>query len=542
MKSFAALISELDASNSTNAKKEALIQWFNTADESDLIWVLALFTHRRPKRAVKTSLLRAWASECAGIPLWLFEESYHIVGDLAEAITLVLPKAEGHWPHGLNHSMRLLHELHHQSEAEKKQFILEAWGSMSSAERFVFNKLITGGFRIGVSEKLIQSALSVYLNKESTDVAYMLTGSWNPLELTFRELVEENYLATGNGKPYPFYLAYPLEKNPSELGDIEDWQLEWKWDGIRSQLISRDQEVHLWSRGEELISQSFPEIIDMGHTLPNGTVIDGELLAWKDYRPLPFQLLQKRLGRKKPGQKTLTDIPVAIMAYDLLELNGKDLRNDSMLSRRTELEKLFKSIGHPSLLLSPLPEISNWEEASILRETAREYQAEGLMIKRKNSIYQSGRKRGDWWKWKSEPYTLDLVLIYAQRGHGRRANLYTDFTFAARNDDGELITLTKAYSGLTDREFQEINRFIRANTIDSFGPVRSVKAELVFELAFEGINRSNRNKSGFALRFPRIKRWRKDKKAAEINTLADVESLWLQSNYNESADERLNPS
>jgi DNA ligase-1 len=536
MKSFAKLISSLDASNSTNDKKEALVQWFNTASEKDKIWPVALFTHRRPKRAVKTSLLRMWAAESAGIPLWLFEESYHIVGDLAEAITLILPKAESGWPYGLDESMRLLHALHNKDEEEKKNFILNAWNSMSSEERFVFNKLITGGFRIGVSEKLIQSALAIHLKKDSADVAFMLTGNWDPLEFTFQQLIDSSSSQNNHSKPYPFYLAYPLEDEAEDLGDIANWQLEWKWDGIRAQLIHRNNEVHLWSRGEELISQSFPEIIDMGSALPQAVVLDGELMAWKDGHPLPFQALQKRLGRKKPGRKTLSDTPVALMVYDLLEWDGKDIRNTCLQDRRALLEDLVKQASHPLLLLSNLAGANDWNEAAQLRKNAREHQAEGLMIKRKESTYQSGRKRGDWWKWKSEPYTLDLVLIYAQRGHGRRANLYTDFTFAARNDDGELITLTKAYSGLTDREFQEINRFIRANTIDSFGPVRSVKAELVFELAFEGINRSNRNKSGFALRFPRIKRWRQDKKVDEINSIKDVEELWVQTNHLESEE------
>jgi len=536
MISFAELIVQLDASNGTNDKKEALVNWFKTAEEKDKIWVVALFTHRRPRRAVSSTLIREWAAESAGIPLWLFEESYHIVGDLAEAISLVLPPANTDWPHGLDESMRILHQLRDKSEAEKKETVLKAWDGMSREQRFVFNKLITGGFRIGVSQNLLQSALATYLAKDGAEVALMLTGNWDPLEIGFRDLLHPENSALKASKPYPFYLAYPLAESPKELVDLDEWQLEWKWDGIRAQLIHREGEGYLWSRGEELISEGFPEITALINHLPEGIVLDGELLAWKDGHPLPFQSLQKRIGRKKPGKKSLENTPVAIMAYDLLEWQGEDLRQKPLHERRQLLENLFETTSHPLLLLSPKIAINHWDEAAQLRESSREKQAEGLMLKRKDSTYQSGRKRGDWWKWKSEPYTLDLVLIYAQRGHGRRANLYTDFTFAARNDDGELITLTKAYSGLTDQEFQEINRFIRANTIDSFGPVRSVKAELVFELAFEGINRSNRNKSGFALRFPRIKRWRQDKKADEINGIKDVEELWVQSNYPESEE------
>lgn len=528
MKRFTRLIWLLDASNSTREKKEALLQYLQEADEQDRVWAIALFTHRRPKRSVATPLLRQWAAELADIPLWLFEESYHIAGDLAETISLVLPEASSEWTLSLSDTIQALIELRNQSEEEKKKWVKQSWMILDRQERFVFNKLMTGGFRIGVSENLMQAALAEYLGCDTSEAAMILTGDWNPTNTTFRELIEGNTGSGADSKPYPFYLAYALEAAPHSLGNPADWQAEWKWDGIRGQLIHRKGSISLWSRGEELVTERFPELTTVGALLPDGTAIDGEILAWKNEKPLPFQDLQSRIGRKKPGKKLLESVPVIFMAYDLLEYEGKDLRSSALRERREMLEQLIENTDEPALRCSPVLKTDSWEERIQLRLSSREYFAEGLMLKRLMSPYQSGRKKGDWWKWKSDPYTLDLVLIYAQRGHGRRANLYTDFTFAVRNEEGGLTTLTKAYSGLTDQEFEEINRFIRANTLESFGPVRSVSPELVFELAFEGINKSPRNKSGFALRFPRIVRWRKDKKADEINTLEEVERMWEQ--------------
>lgn len=528
MKIFTQLIWKLDASNSTRDKKEALLQYLHEADEQDKVWAIALFTHRRPKRAVPTPLLRRWAAELAGIPLWLFEESYHIAGDLAETISLVLPDSSSDWTLSLSETLQALMNLRNQSDEAKEKWVKQSWMSLDLQERFVFNKLMTGGFRIGVSENLMQAALGEFLGCDTSEAAMMLTGDWNPAETTFSDLIQGKTGSGSDSKPYPFYLAYALEAAPQMLGDPSEWQAEWKWDGIRGQLIHRNGSISLWSRGEELVSERFPELTAAGARLPDGTVLDGEILAWNNEKPLPFQDLQTRIGRKKPGKKLLEAVPVVFMAYDLLEHGGKDLRSTALLERRKILEQLIEKLTEPAFRCSPVLNAVSWEERIHQRQRSRENFAEGLMLKRLMSPYQSGRKKGDWWKWKSDPYTLDLVLIYAQRGHGRRANLYTDFTFAARNEEGGLTTLTKAYSGLTDKEFEEINRFIRANTLESFGPVRSVVPELVFELAFEGINKSSRNKSGFALRFPRIARWRKDKKADEINTLEDVERMWEQ--------------
>lgn len=528
MRDFANTINTIDFTTKTSVKKQALVQYFNIASDQDKVWVIALFTHRRPRRFVNSKLLRKWAAKRSQIPLWLFEESYHIVGDLAETIATLLPLAKytAHdW--SLHQWFTWLEELRNFNDEQKEAQILWAWNRLNTTERFIFNKFITGGFRIGVSSNLLASALAEHLEMDKADVLFSISGKWDPFTVTFSDLLGKNQTFNPS-KPYPFYLAYPVESQFFNEEKPEEWQAEWKWDGIRGQLIKRGETISLWSRGEELITDRFPDIIELLPKDAPDFVLDGEIICWQDGKPLPFQLLQKRIGRKRVGKKTLADAPAAFIAYDLLEWQLEDIRIHPLSHRRKKLIELFATIQVTNrLLLSAHIDFKSWMELEHLRKESRQRYTEGMMLKRKSSMYQTGRKRGDWYKWKIDPLHLDLVLIYAQRGHGRRANLYTDFTFAVKKGDN-LVPLTKAYSGLTDKEFNEVNRFIKANTLERFGPVRSVKAELVFELAFEGINKSTRNKSGFALRFPRINRWRKDKTIDEINTIEDVEQLWKQ--------------
>ncbi|MEL6252805.1 MAG: ATP-dependent DNA ligase [Bacteroidota bacterium] len=525
MKDFAFLFQQLDQTNGTNAKIKALAEYFQQASDRDKLWTVAILSHRRPRRTVKTTLLREWAAEKAGIPQWLFEETYHIVGDLAETIALLLPAPTEQIDKSLSDWIDFIKGLGALEEEEKKELVLEAWNSMEATERFVFNKLITGGFRMGVSQRNMTKALSKYTGIDDNSLAHRLMGNWTPDTTTFEDLILNENPLDDLSKPYPFYLAYALDNQPQRLGKPVEWQAERKWDGIRAQLIKRDGELFVWSRGEELVTDRFPEYFSLLDELPDGTVIDGEVLPFKEGRPLPFQLLQTRIGRKKPGKKTLEKAPLILMAYDLLEENGADIRELSMAERRKKLEAIHSGCTSDSVLhLSPVLTFDKWEDLAKIREDSRKHHSEGIMLKRKDSPYQSGRKRGDWWKWKVDPLTIDAVMIYAQRGHGRRANLYTDYTFAVWKGE-ELVPFTKAYSGLTDKEIREVDRFVKANTLERFGPVRSVKAELVFEIAFEGINRSTRHKSGVALRFPRIHRWRQDKPKEEANTLEDLNQL-----------------
>lgn len=523
VKLFSSLITSLDETTSMNARLLALQQYFERAPEADALWAIALFTGRRPRRPINTTLIRQWAAAQAGIPEWLFEESYHVVGDLAEAIALVLPAPAAPSGRSLHQWMHWLMELRNLDVEEQKAAVIGAWESLVREERFVFNKLITGGFRIGVSQQMIVKALAAHSGQEESMIAHRLMGRWDPLTTTFKELLEEG-TRTDLSKPYPFYLAYALDQEPETLGDPAEWQAEWKWDGIRGQVIVRQRQLFVWSRGEELVTEKYPEYHDFTEVLPDGTVIDGEILAFRDDMPLNFNALQQRIGRKTVSKKLREEVPVILMAYDVLELNGEDIRHWPLHARRAALEELVAKALHPTLLLSRTIKFSSWDELARERDKSRQWMSEGIMLKHRESTYQAGRKRGDWWKWKVDPYTIDAVLVYAMRGHGRRANLYTDYTFAVW-EEGHLVPFAKAYSGLTDEEFREVDAFVKRNTIERFGPVRSVKPELVFELAFEGIARSGRHKSGVALRFPRMKRWRRDKPAEEANTLSDLMEL-----------------
>ncbi|WP_121352259.1 ATP-dependent DNA ligase [Flavisolibacter nicotianae] len=527
MRQFAELVTQVGSSTKTNDKLDALVAYFSSAvDEKDKVWVIALFSGRRPKRAVNTTQLATYAIEVAGLPFWLFEESYHTVGDLAETIALLLPESAPEQQHAepLHDYIEGLIGLDKESEEVKKGFILESWRGMNRAEQFVFNKLITGGFRIGVSQSVMVNALAKVLQLESSVIAHRISGQWDPALISFEELLGEHAVTSDNSKPYPFYLAYAIEDDLSTLGDPHDWQAEWKWDGIRGQIIKRGGELFVWSRGEGLMTEKFPEYHALQTILPDGLVLDGEIIPAVDGKPLAFALLQTRIGRKNVTKKQLQEAPIAFFAYDLLEYEGEDWRGRPLTERRARLEEIVKSLHHPTLLLSDIVPFTSWEDLARLREQSREMGAEGFMLKKKSSTYQVGRKRGDWWKWKIDPLVIDAVMIYAQKGAGRRSGLYTDYTFAVRDGD-KLVPFTKAYSGLTDKEFAQVDAFVKRNSLEKFGPVRTVKPELVFEIAFEGIAASSRHKSGVALRFPRMSRWRRDKKPEEINTLEDLKKM-----------------
>ena len=525
MKRFASLFTKIDQTTKTLPKVAALKAYFEEAPEEDRLWCIALFSGRRPKRTLTTPFVRGWAAEKAGIPLWLFEEAYPVVGDLAETIALVLPPPSRESDHSLSHWIGVIKSLPSLEEAERKEVVLAAWDELDTTGRFLFNKLLTGGFRVGVSQKLMTRALAQATGQEEPVITHKLMGSWTPETTTWERLIEAEDPAADLSRPYPFYLAYQLDEAPEDLGAPEDWQAEWKWDGIRGQLIVRGGEHHLWSRGEELMTDRFPELAQARDFLPEGTVIDGEVLAWADGAPLPFAQLQKRIGRKTVPKKLLTEAPVVLHSYDLLELGGEDIRDRPLRERRAALEALLETLpGDCPVQLSPRVPFESWGSLTETREASRDANAEGLMLKRQGSPYLSGRKKGDWWKWKVDPLVIDAVMIYAQAGHGRRANLFTDFTFAVWKGN-DLVPFTKAYSGLTDAEFREITAWVKKNTLQRFGPVRQVTPHHVFEIAFEGIQASSRHKSGVALRFPRMSRWRKDKPLAEANTFDDLTKM-----------------
>ncbi|MFD2161671.1 ATP-dependent DNA ligase [Paradesertivirga mongoliensis] len=535
MRDFAQLFASLDETNKTNAKINVLKDYFISVPAEDKIHTLALFTGRKPKRQINATLVKTWAIELANIPQWLFEESYQVVGDLGETIALLLPDGESTHGKSLAEFIREMNDLNTLTENEKKIWLIDSWTSMTRQERFVFNKILTGSFRVGVSQSLIVKALSEISGLNPAVITHRIMGNWDPATFSFHDLLQEEDGSDDASRPYPFCLAYAIQETSDksksaeeiaqDLGDTIEWQAEWKWDGIRAQVIHRKGEIFIWTRGEELATEKFPELHDFILSLPDGTVLDGEAICFAENKPLPFNVLQTRIGRKNLSKKILAESPMAFIAYDCLEFAGDDIRSMPFKHRRSVLEKLHQINPHQDTFqLSAIVQFDTWQELFDLRLQSRENHAEGFMLKKLDSIYQTGRKRGDWWKWKVDPLSVDAVMIYAQKGHGRRADLYTDYTFAVWDGD-KLVPFAKAYSGLTDKEIKQVDYFVKRNTLEKFGPVRTVKPELVFEIGFEGINRSTRHKSGIALRFPRILRWRQDKKIEEADTLETLRAM-----------------
>ena len=477
MKRFAKLIGQLDSTNKTNQKVAALTQYFLEAPKEDALWSVALLSHRRPPRPVTTKLMRSLASEITKLPEWLFEESYHIVGDLAETIALLVhQEAKGKVP-SLSQCIDEIINLKPKQESQKKEYIFKRWKSLNNFERFVFNKILTGGFRIGVSQKLMTRALSKAVKINENILAHRLMGQWSPKTITFEELILNPNPQDQISQPYPFFLAYALEEDFQGKEKVINWHIEHKLDGMRAQLIIRERKSFLWSRGEELITDKFPELDCLANILPNGTVLDGELLPYKDGQIGNFNDLQKRIGRKSVSAKLKQQIPIVIMLYDILEWEGKDIRSYPLMDRQDLLAQLFEKYDGEKIpiLLSEVLKFSSWEQVAVEREKAEDKRSEGLMLKAKKSSYGVGRKKGNWWKWKSNPKTIDAVLTYAMRGHGRRTNMYTDYTFGLW-EDNNLVTFAKAYSGLTDAEIKKVDQFIKQNTLERFGPVRDRKS------------------------------------------------------------------
>ncbi|MEO8014482.1 MAG: ATP-dependent DNA ligase [Polaromonas sp.] len=553
MKAFAALYRELDATTSSLAKQAALRRYLQDAAPADAAWAVYFLAGGKPRQLVATKVLRQLAQDAAGLPEWLFDESYDSVGDLAETMALLLPPPTGSHDIGLATWIEQhLLPLRKTAPDDLPDLLRQQWSQLALDERLVYFKLITGGFRVGVSRLQVTQALAAVAGVDAKRVAQRLMGythiSGQPSAADYAALVAAESHSELNpqtsSQPYPFFLAHPfnqpLDQFDALLGTPQNWIIEWKWDGIRAQLVKRAGQVWIWSRGEELLTERFPELAAMGAALPDGTVLDGEIVVWRSHADLPgsegsvqpFADLQKRIGRKTLGAKLLRDIPVVLLAYDLLEWAQRDVRSLPQSQRRELLDTLLADLHHPALLPSPVLEGESWPDLARQRESARSMGVEGMMLKQREAPYGVGRTKEDglWWKWKIDPLSIDAVLIYAQRGHGRRASLYSDYTFAVwdgppEQPDRKLVPFAKAYSGLTDAEMARVDAVIRKTTVESFGPVRSVKPTLVFELGFEGIARSPRHKSGIAVRFPRMLRWREDKTVPDADTLQTLSAL-----------------
>ncbi|MBX3619206.1 MAG: ATP-dependent DNA ligase [Rhizobacter sp.] len=562
MKRFSQLFNELDASTATNAKVEALKRYFAEAGDADAAWAVYFLSGGKPRQVVPTGVLSEMARQQAGIAPWLFDECYQAVGDLAETIAHVLPVATHTSDLGLAAwvEQRLL-PLRGATPEQQAERIVSYWAELDATGRFLLTKLIGGGFRVGVSKLLVQRALAAHAGLDAKLVAQRMMGytdkTARPDAAGYRALLAHasTQAPADSGQPYPFFLAHAVDATPdtfdTRLGPPADWLVEWKYDGIRAQVVRRAGNIWVWSRGEELVTERFPEVVAIAGQWPDGTVVDGEIVVWLEGRPAPFNLLQQRIGRKLLNKKVLADAPVSLIAYDLLEWQGEDIRSWPQHRRREALLALADGVRSGALMVSPVVERPSWAELAALREESRARGVEGFMLKHRDARYGTGRTKaeGTWWKWKIDPLSVDCVLIYAQAGHGRRASVYTDYTFAVWNrtprdaaealavveaierreppapDGLQLVAFAKAYSGLTDEEFRDVDRVIRATTLEKFGPVRSVKPSLVFELGFEGINASTRHKSGIAVRFPRMLRIRSDKPLHEADTLATLQAL-----------------
>jgi DNA ligase-1 len=553
MKAFAALYRALDASTSQRAKQDALAAYLRTAPPADAAWAVYFLAGGKPRQLVPTSVLRSTAQDAAALPVWLFDECYEAVGDLAETLALLLPPPAAPLERPLSDWLEHhLLPLRGQPRETLPATLRAQWDVLPAEQRLVTFKLITGAFRVGVSRLQVTQVLAQLSGVDAKLIAQRLMGTthtdhrpgaadWATLLAPETPVLFTDGAATQDTRPYPFFLSHPLltplDTIAATLGPVDHWQVEWKWDGIRAQLVRRSGAVALWSRGEDLITDRFPELVALGMALPDGTVLDGEILIGDATRVRPFADLQKRTTRKALTPKLLRELPALLMAFDVLEADGQDLRAQPQARRRAALEALAATHPHAALRLSPLLHGANWPALAALRQAARAQPAEGLMLKHREARYGVGRTRGDgtWWKWKLDPMSVDAVLVYAQRGHGRRASLYSDYTFAVWSgppDQPErtLVPFAKAYSGLTDEEMRKVDTIVRRTTRESFGPVRSVEPTLVFELGFEGIQASPRHKSGIAVRFPRMLRWRDDKPVAEADTLAALHQLLNQWN------------
>jgi DNA ligase-1 len=537
VKRFVDLYRALDETTKTSGKLSALTEYFAAAPPEDCAWAIFFLTGRKQKRLVPVAALRELCIELSGLPAWLFQESYDAVGDLAETIALLLPPGTGVSDLSFcDFVERAVLGLKNLAPEALKDALATTWTGLDQEQKFIFNKLITGAFRVGVSQSLVVNALAQVSGVEGATITHRLMGEWQPTAEFYLNLISADAGEGDISRPYPFYLASPLSDVPESLGAVGDFVCEWKWDGIRAQIIKRGGRVFIWSRGEELVTERFPELALAGARLPEGSAVDGEILAFKEGDVMPFSQLQLRIGRKTVSKKLLADVPVVFMAFDLLEYEGNDLRHLHLQERRARLTTLLtpgacasdgpscRGALDSALRVSPELEAKDWPALRNMQGLSRKLKVEGIMLKRCDSIYGVGRKRGDWWKWKVDPYSIDAVLINAQRGHGRRASLYTDYTFAVW-DDGVLVPIAKAYSGLTDEEINKVDAYVRKNTLEKFGPVRTVKPGIVCELAFEGIQLSPRHKSGVAVRFPRIARLREDKPIEEADSLGQLKGL-----------------
>ena len=536
MRNFATLFKELDETAQADLKIEALINYFKKVPPEDLAWTVSLLLGRKIKQVISVKRLRKWSVELTQIPDWLLAECLNNVGDLAETISLILP-FEGNSENIPLHVWieQCIFPLKDQQEEIQKEKIVSFWHQLNSVERFLFNKLVTGSFHVDIPPKLIIKALSSFCSLNEKYISQRLIGNWVPTAGFFNFLCTSNVSDTMANIPYPFNPVVQLDLKVEDLGNINQWLFEWKWNGIRSQIIKRENKVFIWSHDEDLLNDSFPELYELGSILPDGTVIEGIIIPIRDNILLPSAELKKRIAKRYPVKKILSDIPVSFVAFDLLEFDKEDIRNKSLNQRRNLLKEILNDITDKRIILSGVVECNSWKDLKIARSEAGKKSVDGLMLKRLYSPYsigsetivsamQSGILTTNWYKWKNDPLTINAILLYARLEQGSTSPLFKEYTFALWHD-GKLIPFAKTSSGLTDEEIIQVDSFIRKNTLGKFGPVRTVKPELVFKLEFDGIQKSSRNKSGIVVLSPHITRWHHYKKIEEAGSLNSLTIL-----------------
>jgi DNA ligase 1 len=518
---FAPLLDSLAFTPSRLGKLRLMHEYFMSTPDPDRGWALAALTGELSFAGVKPAQIRDLVLE--RVDAELFSLSHDFVGDLAETVALIWPKK-----HGANHVPSLSEVVDSMAVATRDSSgaLLGAWlDALDATARWALLKLATGALRVGVSARLAKTALA----EDSTASLDEIEAVWHALHPPYTELFA--WLEGRAARPElgdrptftPLMLAQPLEEDDIPKLSPADYRAEWKWDGIRVELVGRGGERRLYSRSGDDIGAAFPDLLA---TLNEDVVLDGELLVMRDGVIAPFNDLQQRLNRKIATSKMIADYPAWLRLYDILERAGEDLRPLPFDERRHRLEQWYRAAPRTRMDISPLLPFTAWDQLREFRDTARERAIEGLMLKRGDSAYVSGRPKGPWFKWKRDALTVDTVLMYAQRGHGKRSSFYSDYTFGVWRE-AELVPVGKAYSGFTDEELRRLDRWIRDHTIDRFGPVRAVEPDLVLEVAFDSVHRSTRHKSGLAMRFPRIHRIRWDKPAAEadqVETLAKLVS------------------
>lgn len=523
MKAFAELIFNLRKWDTENNQIRYIKEYFSISDDRDCIWAIYILLGKKIKNEFRSKQqLKKWACEYAEIPDWLFDESYSFTGDLTETISLILPGKEADSGRTLTEWMHYMESFCKSDDQGNKKKVVDAWKELDHTETYVFNKLIPGNFKSGVDEKVIIKALSKFLNIESNVISNRIKSNWHPDLISFYELFSKFNPDDIISKPYPFIPEEVFESEPGVLGSAADWLAEQKFKGIRCQLIFRKGKIFLWTDNGELINDKFPEFEFIKKYLPDDSVFTGSIICINNGMKSQHNYLQARLRRKNISSKSLKESPVIFMMNDLLEYEGTDMRNKFLIERK-ELIKCNKFMISKNNLIKYSENIKfeNWEELRTIRRKSSDTISGGIILKKKNSLFLSDINE-KYLICKPEPLSADAVLMYALKGE--RTDLFSEFTLGVW-DKGKLVSIAKINSGLSEEEIREVSEFVNNNTLEKFGPVRTVRPELVFNISFESISFSVRHKSGVVLQSPEISKWIRGKNIFDASSLENLKKF-----------------